>query len=96
MKEVVLGTLKGELHYVLLLLSPVSKLKYKITEGPGQVSYDRCCDQHGAQPAAGWGSGSHVALNSLAFGHFRPHSPLLKIKEDVFCPLRNFLDFLPV
>lgn len=62
MKEVVLGTLNGELHYVLLLLSPVSKLKYKIIEGPGQVSYDRCCDQHGAQPAAGWGQEAMLPL----------------------------------
>ena len=62
----------------------------------GQVSYKRCCDQHGTQLAVGWGSGSCVALNSLAFGHFGPHSPPLKIKGGALCPLRNFLDFLPV
>ena len=37
MKEAVLGTLKGELHYVLLLLPTVSKLKYKITKRPGLI-----------------------------------------------------------
>ena len=37
MKEAVSGTLKGELHYVLLLLPPVSKLKHEITKGPGLI-----------------------------------------------------------
>ena len=48
---------------------PVFPAELQDTESPGWVSYNRCCDQPSARPAAGWRSGSHVALNSPAFGN---------------------------
>lgn len=50
-------------------LPPVFPAELQDTEGRGWVSYNRRCDQPSARPAAGCGAGSHVALNSPAFGN---------------------------